>query len=66
LRRSSLSNDPFQITNHIPYSSYSGSPVHRFFQMWQQLDCDLANATPYVPQNGPAIGDLMDMFNFSQ
>ncbi len=44
-----LPNDPFQITSYIPYSSYSGSPVHRFFQMWQQLDCDLANATPSNP-----------------
>jgi phospholipase C len=23
-----------------------------------------ADSNPYVPINGPAIGDLMDMFNF--
>ena len=25
----------------IPYDDYSASPVHRFYQMWQQLDCSL-------------------------
>jgi phospholipase C len=44
-----LPNDPFEITSYIPYNSYSGSPVHRFFQMWQQLDCSLANASPEDP-----------------
>ena len=23
----------------IPYDAYTASPVHRFYQMWQQLDC---------------------------
>ena len=23
------------------YATYGGSPVHRFYQMWQQLDCDV-------------------------
>jgi phospholipase C len=27
------------------YDTYGGSPVHRFYQMWQQLDCDAAKAT---------------------
>jgi phospholipase C len=44
-----LSNDPFQITSYINYDSYAGSPVHRFFQMWQELDCDRANATASNP-----------------
>jgi phospholipase C len=25
-----------------------------------------SNSNPYVPTNSPPIGDLMDMFNFSQ
>src|SRR5690242_6227252 len=36
-----LQNDPFQITRWISYNAYAGSPVHRFFQMWQQLDCSI-------------------------
>ncbi len=27
---------PFQITHFVPYDSYTGDPIHRFFQMWQQ------------------------------
>jgi len=34
-----LPNGPFQITKYVPYAyGSSGSPVHRFFQMWQQYD----------------------------
>jgi acid phosphatase len=32
-----LPNGPFQITKYAPYSSFTGDPVHRFFQMWQQI-----------------------------
>jgi phospholipase C len=35
----SLPPGPFQITPGIPYDAYEGSPVHRFYQMWQQFDC---------------------------
>jgi len=39
---------PFQLTNTstMPYEAYAASPVHRFYQMWQQLNCsaDRANA----------------------
>jgi phospholipase C len=39
---------PFQLTNNAPngfnYNSYAASPVHRFYQMWQQLDCSLEHA----------------------
>jgi phospholipase C len=28
---------------------YAGSPVHRFYQMWQQLDCNAASATASNP-----------------
>jgi phospholipase C len=42
---------PFQLTNGkaFDYNSYSASPVHRFYQMWQQLDCSLAHATAERP-----------------
>ena len=36
---------PFQLTPHIPYDAYAASPVHRFYQMWQQLDCSFPHAT---------------------
>jgi phospholipase C len=33
-----LPNGPFQITKHVDYLAPVGDPVHRFFQMWQQID----------------------------
>src|SRR5438477_4169042 len=33
-----LPNGPFQITRHVDYTAVVGDPVHRFFQMWQQVD----------------------------
>jgi phospholipase C len=36
-------------TNPSLYATYGGSPVHRFYQMWQELDCDIAKAAPYNP-----------------
>jgi phospholipase C len=33
-----LPNGPYQISKYVPYSGYTGDPVHRFFQMWQQID----------------------------
>jgi phospholipase C len=43
----SLPPGPFQLTNGsgFTYNSYAASPVHRFYQMWQQLDCSAAHAT---------------------
>jgi acid phosphatase len=32
-----LANGPFQISRYAPYSDFPGDPVHRFFQMWQQV-----------------------------
>ena len=31
------------------YDTYGGSPVHRFYQMWQQLDCDATKASKRNP-----------------
>ena len=38
---------PFQLTNgaSFVYDDYSASPVHRFYQMWQQLNCSASRAT---------------------
>ena len=30
---------PYQLTPGVSYDDYAESPVHRFYQMWQQLDC---------------------------
>src|SRR6202789_3231396 len=50
----SLPAGPFQLTNgtnsatpgySLTYTDYSASPVHRFYQMWQQLNCSLDHAS---------------------
>jgi phospholipase C len=42
---SHLPNGPYQLTNaNYPYDAYAASPAHRFFQMWQQIDCSAAAA----------------------
>lgn len=33
-----LPNGPFRITRYVGYDAPVGDPVHRFFQMWQQID----------------------------
>ncbi|MDE2252617.1 MAG: alkaline phosphatase family protein [Gammaproteobacteria bacterium] len=33
-----LPNGPFQISKYVSYAAYTGDPVHRFFQMWQDAD----------------------------
>jgi phospholipase C len=48
---------PFQLTNgdKFTYNSYAASPVHRFYQMWQQLDCSVAHATATNPSGCDAL-----------
>lgn len=48
---SALPPGPFQLTNtkSFDYNAYAASPVHRFYQMWQQLDCSAAHATAERP-----------------
>ena len=42
---SHLPPGPYQLTNSMyPYDAYAASPVHRFFQMQQQLACDASKA----------------------
>jgi phospholipase C len=46
----SLGPGVFQLTGPgMTDDDYAGSPVHRFYQMWQQLDCDVAYATEENP-----------------
>lgn len=33
---------PYQLTPGVGYDEYAESPVHRFYQMWQQLNCTAA------------------------
>src|SRR5215471_12235477 len=60
---STLAPGPFQLTNDgpFPYISYANSPVHRFYQMYQQLDCNAAYATPTNPS-----GCLADLFTWTE
>jgi phospholipase C len=49
LNATTLPNGPYPLVttgSSSLYDTYGGSPVHRFYQMWQQLDCDVAAATP--------------------
>jgi phospholipase C len=32
-----LGNGPFQLSRYMAYSDFPGDPLHRFFQMWQQV-----------------------------
>ena len=40
-----LNNVPVCTAGQSLYDTYGGSPVHRFYQMWQELDCDANKAT---------------------
>ncbi len=45
-----LPNTSFQITGaKVPYDSYTGDMVHRFFHMWEQSDCNIGDATTANP-----------------
>ena len=52
-----LANAPVDMHASLSYNDYANSPVHRFFQMWQQLDCSVSNATAANPS-----GCLADLF----
>src|SRR5215813_10746049 len=61
-----LPNGPFQMTaidprtgQGLPYDAYTQDMVHRFFQMWQQSDCDIGHATRRNPS-----GCLSDLYPF--
>ena len=49
---------PFQLSSKtLPYDAYTNSPVHRFYQMWQQLDC----RAEHITQSNPS-GCRADLF----
>ena len=55
-----LPDGPFQLSGaKLPYDSYTGSPVHRFYQMWQEEDCTTAHATAANP-----TGCIADLFPY--
>ena len=44
-----MPDGPFPITQYVKYSDTVGDPVHRFFQMWQEIDCNPANISSSNP-----------------
>jgi len=57
---SNLPDGPFRLTGpELAYDTYTGDMVHRFYQMWQELDCDARRAAPENPS-----GCLSDLYPF--
>ena len=55
-----LPNGPFPLEGaSLPYDSYTGDTTHRLFEMWQQSDCSVKNATRKNPS-----GCLSDLYPF--
>jgi phospholipase C len=55
-----LPNGPFPLEGAtLPYDSYTGDTTHRLFEMWQQSDCNIRNATRENPS-----GCLNDLYPF--
>ncbi|HLK52005.1 MAG TPA: phosphoesterase, partial [Candidatus Angelobacter sp.] len=55
-----LPNGPFQLTGAtLPYDTFTGDTTHRLFEMWQQSDCNVKNATRENPS-----GCLSDLYPF--
>jgi phospholipase C len=55
-----LPNGPFPLKGaNLPYDSYTGDTTHRLFEMWQQSDCNIRNATRQNPS-----GCLSDLYPF--
>jgi phospholipase C len=55
-----LPNGPFPLKGtDLPYDSYTGDTTHRLFEMWQQSDCNIENATRRNPS-----GCLSDLYPF--
>jgi phospholipase C len=54
---------PYQLTNDknpsypYPYDAYAASPIHRFMQMQQQIDCD-----PSKAKKGESFGCASDLY----
>src|SRR5713101_8231020 len=55
-----LPNGPFPLKGkNLPYDSFTGDTTHRLFEMWQQSDCNIKNATRHNPS-----GCLSDLYPF--
>jgi phospholipase C len=55
-----LPNGPFPLKGaNLPYDSYTGDSTHRLFEMWQQSDCNIKNATRQNPS-----GCLSDLYPY--
>ena len=55
-----LPNGPFPLEGkNLPYDSYTGDTTHRLYEMWQQSDCNVKNATKQNPS-----GCLSDLYPF--
>jgi phospholipase C len=55
-----LLGGPFPLEgSNLPYDSYTGDTTHRPFEMWQQSDCNIRNATRENPS-----GCLSDLYPF--
>src|ERR1700693_2497543 len=55
-----LPNGPFPLAGpKLPYDSYTGDSTHRLYEMWQQSDCKIKNATRENPS-----GCLNDLYPF--
>ena len=55
-----LPNGPFPLQGAtLPYDSYTGDTTHRLFEMWQQSDCSVRNASRQNPS-----GCLNDLYPF--
>lgn len=55
-----LPSGPFPLAGaNLPYDSYTGDTTHRLYEMWQQSDCSIKNATQQNPS-----GCLNDLYPF--
>jgi phospholipase C len=55
-----LPNGPFPLAGpNLPYDSYTGDTTHRLYEMWQQSDCNIRNATRENPS-----GCVSDLYPF--
>jgi phospholipase C len=55
-----LPNGPFPLQGpNLLYDSYTGDTTHRLFEMWQESDCNIRNATKHNPS-----GCLNDLYPF--
>jgi len=56
-----LASGPFQLSPGVGSEDYADSPVHRFYQMFQQLDCNASYATATNPS-----GCRADLFPWTE